>query len=179
MKVRWFFAGVFALVLVLALVAGIYVRSAHRDLDNGWKAVDDAWYQIETVYEPRLDMMNMLMMATADVQKQSPDIYAALDAAGEAYVAAVAPDDRAQKATTLEAALAHVVAAVKASPQASVRSDVATALNNLAQSELAVAPKRAQYNAAVTHYHSLLHGIPSSMMASRFGFNERSLFIAP
>ncbi|MBI3744496.1 MAG: LemA family protein, partial [Chloroflexi bacterium] len=163
MKVRWFFAGIVVLVLVLALVAGIYVRSTHRDLDNGWEAVDDAWYQIETVYEPRLDMMNALMTATADVQRQSPDIYAALDAAGEAYVAAVAPDDRAQQATVLEAGLARVVAAVKANPQASVRADVVKALNSLAQSEQAVAPKRTQYNAAVAHYNSLLHGMPSSM----------------
>jgi len=180
MKPFLIFLGV---IVVLALVA----MSGYNGLVSSNQTVDEAWAQVQNVYQRRADLIPNLVKTVegaANFEKETlTEITEARSSVGKVQFEN-APTDPAQmeqfeKAqSSLGGALGRLLVVVERYPDLKATAGFQTLQAQLEGSENRIAVERGRFNTVVKDYNTRIKSIPAVFYAGALGFKERPYFQA-
>jgi LemA protein len=166
-----FIAVVFAVAIAVMVIFNLLVRK--RQLaDNGWADID-------VQLKRRADLVPQLVSA---VKGYAAHERALFEEIAERRSAALAAGDDPKARGAAESALARplgrVVALAEAYPDLKASQNFLDLQRQLAETEDKIEMARRFYNGAVREMNTLVHSVPSNVIAGAFGFPERAYFQA-
>ncbi|MEK7076980.1 MAG: LemA family protein [Patescibacteria group bacterium] len=165
-------------VIIIVGVAALYGWSTYNNLVTANENVDNQWAQVETQYERRLDLIPNLVASVKGIMNQEQAVFGAIADARTRYAGAVTINDKASAATQVESALGRLLAVIENYPQLKSAENVQTLMAQLEGTENRVSVERKRFNDMVRDYNLVTKRFPSRLLASIFGFGDRTYFEA-
>ncbi len=166
------------IIVGVLVVVALYAIAGYNGLVGKNESVDSQWAQVESQYQRRFDLIPNLVESVKGVMKQEQSIFTALAEARTRYSGAKSVDEKATAAGSVETALARLLVVVENYPQLKSSETVQTLMSQLEGTENRVSVERQRFNDAVKSLNVSVKVFPSSVIASIFGFGERSYFEA-
>lgn len=164
-----------AAVLVALLVALIF-----NALKAAQFACDDAWSLIDVQLGRRAALVPNLVDTVRGYAEHERALQPALAAARAEMITRQGPSDQAVAAEHAVArCVGDVVGLAEQYPELKASDQFAALQHELADLEDQIAAAREIYNGNVARYRTLRQQVPSSCVASWFGFADRPLFRLP
>lgn len=162
----------------VVLFAALYIGGSYNGFVSSNEAVDAQWAQVESQYQRRFDLIPNLVSSVQGAMKQETAVFTALADARTRYAGATNTNDRAAAAGEVESSLARLLVVMENYPQLKSVDAVQSLMAELAGTENRVAVERMRYNELVRDYNVRVKSVPSSLIASFFGFEARTMFEA-
>lgn len=170
MKNKTWIIGAIVLILIL------WVGGSYNSLVTSNEKVTKQWAQVETTYQRRFDLIPNLVESVKGAMSQEKQIFTALAEARSKYSGATSAEARATAANQVETALSRLLVVVENYPQLKSVEVVQGLMAELAGSENRVNVERIRYNEEVNVFNTKTKTFPNSIIASIFGFDERTYF---
>ncbi len=165
------------IVIVLVLIV-IWGFSTYNSLVTLNVTADTQWKQVEVDYQRRFDLIPNLVESVKGIMNQEKEVFTALAEARTRYSGATTPDTKAAAAGQVESALGRLLVITENYPELKSSNAVQTFMSQLEGTENRIGVARTRYNDAVKNYNLKVMRVPSSIIASMFGFDERAYFEA-
>ncbi len=165
-------------ILGVVVVVGLYAFSVYNGLVTKNEAVDAQWAQVETQYQRRFDLIPNLVESVKGIMKQEQTVFTAIADARTRYSGAATVDQKAAAAGQVESALSRLLVIMENYPQLKSAETVQTLMSQLEGTENRISVERKRYNDGVRDFNLSVKRFPGSVLASLFGFKERSYFDA-
>jgi len=175
-------------LLVLALLVGVWVMGAYNNLTRLQVAVDQAWSQVENVYQRRLDLVpNLVETVKGASNFERETLQAVTDARARASQITLSPEMLSDPAALqrfqaaqgeLSGALSRLLATVENYPELKATEAYRDLMTQLEGSENRIAVERRRFNETVGTYNTATRVLPGSIVARLAGFTPRALFEA-
>ena len=165
-------------IIIVVLLVFIYAFSTYNSLVTLNEQVDTQWKQVEVDYQRRFDLIPNLVSSVKAIMAQEKDIFTAIADARTRYSGANTPEDKAKATVAVESALGRLLVITENYPQLKSSENVNTFMSQLEGIENRISVQRIRYNDFVKLYNLKVKRIPSSIIASMFGFDERIYFEA-
>lgn len=178
------------LVLILLVGAalvmwGVGVHNRLVQLDEG---VNEAWAQVENVYQRRADLIPNLVKTVegaADFERET--LTEVIEARSRATSVQLTPEmlrdpnafaqfEQAQNG--LGAALSRLMVVIERYPELKANQNFLQLQDELAGTENRIAVERRRFNQVSQQYNSTVRRVPERFVAGWFGFDERPYFQA-
>lgn len=172
MKKPWLIA------LAVIVVVGLSLMNGYNNLVTLNQSVDRQWAQVATQYQRRFDLIPNLVASVEAVMKQEQKVFSDLAAARSRYSGSRTVDEKSQAATEVESAFSRLLVVMENYPQLKSNENATQLMDELAGTENRVAVERQRFNQAVSDYNLATKRLPGSLLASLFGFRERTFFQA-
>lgn len=166
------------IVGVVVIVLALWVGGTYNSLVTSNEAITTQWAQVETSYQRRFDLIPNLVESVKGAMAQEKAVFTALAEARSKYSGATSPDQKAAAASQVESALSRLLVVVENYPQLKSVEVVQGLIAELSGTENRVSVERNRYNEKVQEYNVRTKRFPGSVVASIFGFGERSYFKA-
>ncbi len=178
------------LVLVVLLVAiGLVGVGGYNSLVANAQTVDQAWAQVQNVYQRRADLIPNLVATVsgaANFEKSTlTEITAARASVGQVKLDPnAAPTDPAKLAEFQQAqehlsgALARLLVVVERYPDLKATANFRDLQAQLEGSENRITVERQRFNEAVLRYNTAVRTFPNALIANRYGFQAKPYFAA-
>ena len=175
-------------LLVLALLFGVWAMGAYNNLTRLQVAVDQAWSQVENVYQRRLDLVpNLVETVKGASAFERETLQAVTDARARASQITLSPEMLSDPAALqrfqaaqgeLSGALSRLLATVENYPELKATEAYRDLMTQLEGSENRIAVERRRFNETVGTYNTATRVLPGSIVARLAGFTPRALFEA-
>jgi LemA protein len=165
-------------IVGVVVVVGLYAFSVYNGLVTKNEAVDAQWAQVETQYQRRFDLIPNLVESVKGIMKQEQTVFTAIADARTRYSGAATVDQKAAAAGQVESALSRLLVIMENYPQLKSAETVQTLMSQLEGTENRISVERKRYNDGVRDFNLSVKRFPGSVLASLFGFKERSYFDA-
>ena len=188
MKNKWTKHLYWAIPVAILLVLIMWVVGSYNSLVKADVNVDNAWAQVQTVYQRRADLIPNLVntvQGAANFEKETQTKIAELRTSASAIKSEM---QSAKTPTELNAAgekLDDVVAGyrslninVENYPELKATTNFLALQDELAGTENRVSVERMRYNDAVGEYNKMTRFFPKNVIANMFGFEAREMFEA-
>ncbi len=170
-KTKW-------IVLGVVVIAALYFWGGYNGLVKSNEAINGQWAQVETQYQRRFDLIPNLVNSVKGIQNQEKQVFGDLAAARAQYSGATSAEAKVQAANNVESALSRLLVIVENYPQLRSADAVQTLMVQLEGTENRISVERGRYNDAVRDFDASIKSFPKNIVASLFGFSERSYFKA-
>ena len=175
-----------ALVLGVALLLwGVSVHNRLVQLDEG---VNEAWAQVENVYQRRADLIPNLVKTVegaADFERET--LTEVIEARSRATSVQLTPEmlrdpnafsqfEQAQNG--LGSALSRLMVVIERYPELKANQNFLQLQDELAGTENRIAVERRRFNQTAQEYNSTVRRVPERLIAGWLGFDERPYFQA-
>lgn len=179
--------------IILIVVVGIIIlviswgTRSYNNLVSQQENVNQAWAQVENVYQRRADLIPNLVNTVKGVanfeQKTLTDV---IEARAKATSVQVNPDkldeasiQKFQSAQdNLSSSLARLMVVVENYPQLKATQNFMELQSQLEGTENRITVERQKFNQAAQTYNTLVRKFPSSIFAGIFGFEKKGYFEA-
>lgn len=162
-------------VAVIVLVLG-YLWMTYNNLVTTNENVDNQWAQVETQYQRRVDLIPNLVNSVKGVMSQEQTIFNNLADARTRYAGAITVNDKAIAASQVESSFGRLLAVMENYPELKSAENVQTLMSQIEGTENRVSVERKRFNDMVRDFDLMVKRFPSSVIASMFGFTEKSYF---
>lgn len=182
MKKGWIIIGVMiAVVFILwRLFAGTY-----NNLVNYDEEVQNAWAQVENVYQRRADLIPNLVKTVkgyADFEKST--LTAVIEARAKATsttidASSLTPENVArfqQAQDGLSSALSRLLVTIEKYPELKANQNFLELQSQLEGTENRIAVERGKFNDLVKTYNQYLRKFPNNLFAGMYGFTAKGYF---
>jgi LemA protein len=179
---------VLAVVVVAVLAIGGWFVSVNNDLVAKDQAVQEAWAQVQNVYQRRADLIPNLVETVKGFAAQERTVLEEVTRArASASSIQVTPEllndpaalRRFQEAQSqLGSALSRLLVTVERYPELKSNQNFLALQSQLEGTENRIAVERRRYNETVREYNTAVRRFPASIVASMRGFRERAFFEA-
>ncbi len=177
------------LVLVVAVIAiGGWGVSSYNRLVTESEKVDQAWSQVENVYQRRMDLIpNLVETVEGAAEFERGTLAEVTEARAKAGQITLSPElledpakleafDAAQGA--LSSALSRLLVTVERYPELKANQNFLALQDELAGTENRISVERRRFNETVRAYNVITKRFPGSIVASLTGFGDRGYFEA-
>lgn len=169
-------AGVFIAVVVAAAIA---VMVIFNRLVRKRQLADNGWADIDVQLKRRADLVPQLVSAVKGYAAHERALFEEIaERRSAALAAGDDPEARGAAESALARPLGRVVALAEAYPDLKASQNFLDLQRQLAETEDKIEMARRFYNGAVREMNTLVHSIPSNVIAGAFGFAERAYFQA-
>ena len=168
---EWIIIGV--VVILVLVVVGLY-----NGLVGARNRVDNAWSQVEVQLKRRYDLIPNLVETVKGYASHEQQTFERVTEARNAAQAAQGPAQQAEAENVLTGALRQLFALAEAYPELRASENFASLQAELAETENKIAVSRQIYNDTVLTYNNKVQQVPTSLVASMFGFDAREFFEA-
>ena len=179
---------VLAVVVVAVLAVGGWFVSVNNDLVAKDQAVQEAWAQVQNVYQRRADLIPNLVETVKGFAAQERTVLEEVTRArASASSIQVTPEllndpaalRRFQEAQSqLGSALSRLLVTVERYPELKSNQNFLALQSQLEGTENRIAVERRRFNEVVREYNTAVRRVPGSFVASLRGFRERPFFEA-
>ena len=166
------------IILAIVVIVGIYFVATYNGLVTLNVASDAQWKQVETQYQRRFDLIPNLVESVKGILKQEMEVFTAIADARTKYSGATTANEKALAAGQVESALGRLLVITENYPQLNSSDTVQSLMAQLEGTENRVSTERMRFNKDIEVYNLKVKRFPSSIVASMFGFEERSYFEA-
>lgn len=158
-------------VIVLAglLVVGSYV-SAHNQMVAKQQAIRNQWSDVNVVLQRRADLIPNLVATVRGYATHEEKVFADVDQAREALLAAHDPKSAMQANGQLDGALGRLLMVAEAYPNLKANENFLELQDQLEGTENRIAVERHRYNDDVRDYDTYIGQIPNNFWARLGGF---------
>lgn len=162
-------------VIVLAglLVFGSYV-SARNQMVAKQEAVNEQWSNVQTVLQRRADLIPNLVATVKGYAQHEETVFADVDKAREALLAAHDPQGKIAANGQLDGALGRLLAIAENYPNLKANENFLQLQDQLEGTENRIAVERIRYNDSVRDYNTYIRQFPNSIWARMAGFQPNN-----
>jgi LemA protein len=168
----WIAVGVVVVIVgACLLVAGSYV-SAHNQMVAKQQAIQAQWSDVNVVLQRRADLIPNLVATVKGYATHEEKVFADVDQAREALLAAHDPKSAMQANGQLDGALGHLLAIAENYPNLKANTNFLELQDQLEGTENRIAVERHRYNEDVQDYNTYIRQIPNNIWAHIGGFQQ-------
>lgn len=166
------------IVLAVGVVLVLWIWFSYNGFVGRNESVDNQWAQVETQYQRRFDLIPNLVAAVQGIASQERLVFTALAEARTRYAGAQTVEDKVKAANEVETALARLLAIVENYPQLRSAESFQQLMVQLEGAENRISAERGRFNDRVKELNIKVKKFPGNLIASFFGFKERTYFQA-
>lgn len=172
----WIAVGVVVVVVLVALlVFGSYV-SARNQMVAKQEAVQEQWGNVQTQLQRRADLIPNLVATVKGYAQHEEAVFADVDKARAALLAANTPQGKIQANGQLDGALGRLLAVAENYPNLKANENFLQLQDQLEGTENRIAVERHRYNQAVRDYNTFIRQFPNSVWAGIAGFQINNAY---
>lgn len=168
----WIAAGVVVVLLAVIMVA------MYNGLVRDRNRVDNAWSQVDVQLKRRYDLIPNLVETVKGYASHEQQTFERVTQARSAAQAAEGPAEQAEAENFLTSALRQLFAVAEDYPELRASENFAGLQAELSETENRISVSRQIYNDTVLTYNNKVQQVPTNVVASMFGFDEREFFDA-
>jgi LemA protein len=177
------------LIVIIGLSLFVTVKNYYNQFVTLEENVNQAWAQVENVYQRRADLIpNLVEVVKGYAKHERETLQAVIEArskvGGQVKVGADVLNDpqafaRFQQAQdALSSALQRLMVVVERYPELKADQRFADLQAQLEGTENRIAVERRRFNEAVQAYNTAIRRFPANIIANIFGFKEKAYFKA-
>ncbi|MBQ3248806.1 MAG: LemA family protein [Alistipes sp.] len=179
-KKMWIIVGVIAVIVV-------WVISAYNGLVSKETSVEEAWANVETVYQRRSDLIPNLVSTVKGYAAHEAETLESVTAARSAATSinidpsTATPEEMEQWMAAqdeVSRALGRLIAISESYPDLKANQNFRDLQVQLEGTENRISTERRRYNNAVKEYNVKIRRFPTNLIASMFGFERKAMFEA-
>lgn len=171
------------IVLGVVIIAGLWLIVSYNGLVTSKGSVENAWAQVETQYQRRVDLVPNLVSTVKGAANFEQETFRAVTEARSAWAQAKTVGDRGQQieaASSFDGALGRLLVTVEAYPQLQATQAFRDLMTQLEGTENRIAVARKDFNNSVFSYNVRVRRFPGMIAAMMFGYlPEKSFEAAP
>src|SRR3990167_846832 len=170
---KWIGIGIIVLILLI-LVSTVW--GSYNNLVRLNQGADNAWANVETQYQRRIDLIPNLVNVVESYAQFERELITNVTAIRSQWQTAQTPEQQVSAANQFESAISKLLLISENYPDLKASEQFRTLQDNLVETENMVSVARTRYNTAVRDYNTATKVFPSNVIAGWFGFSERTYF---
>ena len=170
--------GIIIAIVVLGGIALLIPISIKNGLVAKDETVNEAWAQIETQLQRRLDLIPNLVNTVKGYAKHEKEVFTAVSNARSQLLNAKTPSDKANANNVLQGSLGRLLAIAEKYPDLKANESFIRLQDELAGTENRIAVARTRYNSRVKEFNASIRKFPGSFFAGSLDLKKRDYFQA-
>lgn len=162
-----------AIIVGLIVLIGGWLIGAYNNLVTTNEDVNNAWAQVETQYQRRVDLIPNLVETIKGYATHEQETFTKIAELRSGYEKAKSPKELQAVDAQLKSA---INIAVEAYPQLKANENFLALQDELAGTENRIAVARKDYNTLVTVFNKKVKQFPMNIISGMLGFEPRNLF---
>jgi LemA protein len=172
----WIAVAVVAVIVFAGLlVFGSYV-SAQKQMVAKQEAVTAQWSNVQAQLQRRADLIPNLVATVKGYATHEETVFADVDKAREALLAAHDPKSQIAANGQLDGALGHLLAIAENYPNLKANENFLQLQDQLEGTENRIAVERHRYNETLQDYNTFIGQIPNNIWAHFAGFHRNDAY---
>jgi LemA protein len=167
---------VVGIIVLLAVIAGIYLWSTYNSLVTLNVRVDEAWSDITVQLKRRADLLPNLIEAVKGYAAHEKSVFEAVTKARAETLQAQGPADASAAENHMQSALKSIFAVAEAYPQLQASQNFLHLQGELVDTEDKIQASRRFYNGGVRELNTKIKQFPNTLFVRSLGFTERDFF---
>ena len=181
--------GLITLIVVAAIVLGgfLWIKGAYNNMVTEDENVQNAWAQVENVYQRRADLIpNLVATVKGYAEHESSTLESVVAARAKATQMTIDPENLSEEAIAkfneaqgeLSTALGRLLLIQENYPDLKANQQFSELQAQLEGTENRIATERMKFNDTAKAYNTLIRKFPDNILASIFGFEKKGYFEA-
>ncbi len=166
------------IVIAVLVILAIYVVNSRNAMVTKELEVDNAWAQVQNVYERRLDLIPNLAESVKGYMQMEKDIFESIAEARAGISSAGTPADIENVNKEISSFIGDLKVVVEDTPELKASETVIDLMTQLEGTENRITTERGRFNETVKVYNTFINMFPRNMIAKLFGFESREFFEA-
>jgi LemA protein len=164
------------IVVVLAIIVGIYLWSTYNALVTLNIRVDEAWSDITVQLKRRADLIPSLVETVKGYASHERGVFEAVTQARAETLSAQSPAAAGEAEGHMQAALKSIFAVAEAYPQLHASQNFLQLQGELVDTEDKIQAARRFYNGGVREFNTKIEVFPNKLWANKLKFEQREFF---
>ena len=164
------------IIVLLAVIIGIYLWATYNSLVTLKVRVDEAWSDITIQLKRRADLIPNIIEAVKGYASHESSVFQNVTAARAETIGAGTPAEASAAEGHMQTALKSIFAVAEAYPQLQASQNFLQLQSELVDTEDKIQAARRFYNGGVREFNTKNRVFPNSLFAKRLGFCERDFF---
>lgn len=164
------------LIVVIAVIVGIYLWSTYNALVTLNVRVDEAWSDITVQLKRRADLIPNLIETVKGYAAHEKGVFEAVTKARAETLSASTPGEAAEAEGLMQSALKSIFAVAEAYPQLHASENFLQLQGELVDTEDKIQAARRFYNGGVREFNTKILTFPNNMWATKLKFDNRDFF---
>jgi LemA protein len=166
-----------AVFIAIVVAVAIAVAVIYNGLVGKRQLARNGWSDIDVQLKRRADLVPQIVSAVKGYAAHERALFAEIaEKRSAALAAGDDPSTRSAAEASLSRPLGRVVALAEAYPDLKANENFLGLQRQLAETEDKIEMARRFYNGAVRELNTLIHSVPSNLVAAAFGFREKAYF---
>lgn len=165
-------------VLIFLILIVLWAVVAYNGLISLRARVDNAWAQIDVQLKRRFDLIPNLVNTVKGYAQHERETLEKVTEARTKYMSAQTPDEKMEANNQLAGVLGRLFAVAESYPDLKANASFLDLQNQLKETEDKIGFSRQFYNDTAMKYNVDIARVPTSIIASIFGFKGRPYFEA-
>jgi len=170
--------GFVAVIIVIGLIMVAYIVDSRNKMVAKEIEVDNAWAQVQNVYQRRLDLVPNLAKSAQAYMQLEKDIFEAIAEARAGINNAETPSEIESVNKEISSFIDDIKVVVEDTPELKASEIVGDLMIQLEGTENRIAVERGRFNDAIKDYNTYIKMFPRNIIAGWFGFEAREFFEA-
>ncbi|MBN2073054.1 MAG: LemA family protein [Actinobacteria bacterium] len=171
--------GIVVLILVIVgLGLGAYIISSRNNMVEKELSVENAWAQVQNVYQRRLDLIPNLAESAKAYMQLEKDIFEAIANARAGIQEAENPAELESANQEVSSLIDDIKVIVEDTPELKASETVQNLMIELEGTENRIATERGRYNETIRDFNVYIRMFPRNIIAGWFGFTQKDFFEA-
>jgi LemA protein len=164
------------IIVTVVVVLIVVVVAMYNGLVRDRNRVDNSWAQVDVQLKRRYDLIPNLVETVKGYASHEQQTFERVTEARSAAQSAQGPAEQAEAENFLTSALRQLFAVAEAYPELRASENFQGLQAELSETENRIAVSRQIYNDTVLTYNNKVQQVPTNLVASAFGFDEREFF---
>ena len=166
------------IIVIVGLGAAAYIISSRNNMVAKELAIQEAWAQVQNVYQRRLDLVPNLAESAKAYMQLEKDIFEAIAEARKGIQSAETPAQLESASREVGSFIDDFKVIVEDTPELKASETIRDLMTQLEGTENRISVERSRFNEVVGDYNAYIRMFPRNLLAPRFGFEEKDFFEA-
>jgi len=167
---------VVGVIVLLAIIVGVYLWTTYNGLVTLNVRVDEAWSDITVQLKRRADLLPNLIETVKGYAAHEKGVFEAVTKARAESISASTPAEASVAENHVQSALKSVFAVAEAYPQLQASQNYLQLQGELVDTEDKIQASRRFYNGGVRELNTKIKVFPNTLFVRGLGFSEREFF---
>jgi len=169
---------IIVIVAVVAVVLIGYVINSRNNMVAKEIEIENAWAQVQNVYQRRLDLIPNLAESVKGYMQMEKDIFEAIAEARAGINSAETPAELESVNKEIDSFIGNLTVVVEDTPELKASENVRDLMTQLEGTENRIAIERQRFNETIKDYNTYIRMFPRNIIAGWFGFEPKEFFEA-
>lgn len=170
--------GLIIILVVIVVILAFYIISSRNTMAAKEIEVDNAWAQVQNVYQRRLDLIPNLVESVKGYMQLEKDIFETIAEARAGINSAETPAELENVNKEINSFIGSLRVVVEDTPELKASETVRDLMTQLEGTENRIATERGRFNESVKGYNIYIKMFPRNAIAGLFGFIAKEFFEA-